>query len=128
MGVFSKYHRFREAGEEANVNNVERYGKPVFSLFTTTKVFSLHHHIEITDAQGKMIYEANTKFPSIHDKTDITDAEGRHVAHMERKLLTLHESSETSWDVNVDAEDIIYLLLELSRMGRLAEYTDFARL
>ena len=91
MGVFSKYHRFREAGEEANVNNVERFGNPAFSLFTTTKVFSLHHHIEITDDQGKMIYEANTKFPSIHDKTDITDAEGRHVAHMERKLLTLHE-------------------------------------
>ena len=91
MGVFSKYHRFREAGEEANVNNVERFGNPAFSLFTTTKVFSLHHHIEITADQGKMIYEANTKFPSIHDKTDITDAEGRHVAHMERKLLTLHE-------------------------------------
>ena len=91
MGVFSKYHRFREAGEEANVNNVERFGNPAFSLFTTTKVFSLHHHIEIADDQGKMIYEANTKFPSIHDKTDITDAEGRHVAHMERKLLTLHE-------------------------------------
>ena len=91
MGVFSKYHRFREAGEEANVNNVERFGNPAFSLFTTTRVFSLHHRIEITDDQGKMIYEANTKFPSIHDKTDITDAEGRHVAHMERKLLTLHE-------------------------------------
>ena len=49
MGVFSKYHRFREAGEEANVVNVERYGNPVLSLFTSTKVFSLHHHIEITD-------------------------------------------------------------------------------
>ena len=91
MGVFSKYHRFREAGEEANVVNVERYGNPVLSLFTSTKVFSLHHHIEITDGQGEMVYEANTKFPSIHDKTDITDAAGRHVAHMERKLLTLHE-------------------------------------
>ena len=31
MGVFSKYHRFREAGEEANVNNVERFGNPAFS-------------------------------------------------------------------------------------------------
>ena len=91
MGVFSKYHRFREAGEETNVNNVQRYGTPLISLFTTTKVFSLHHHIEITDSQGNMVYEANTKFPSIHDKTDISDAAGRHVAHMERKLLTLHE-------------------------------------
>ena len=23
MGVFSKYHRYREAGEHANINNVE---------------------------------------------------------------------------------------------------------
>ena len=91
MGVFSKYHRFREAGEEANVNNVQAFGEPVCSLFTTTKVFTLHHHIDITNEHEEVVYEANTKFPSIHDKTDITDASGKQVAHIERKLLTLHE-------------------------------------
>ena len=91
MGVFSKYHRFREAGEEANINNVQRFGEPTVSLFTTTKVFTLHHHIDITNSREEVVYEANTKFPSIHDKTDITDAEGRFVAHIERKLLTLHQ-------------------------------------
>ena len=91
MGVFSKYHRFREAGEAANVNNVARFGEPDHSLFTTSKVFTLHKHIDITDAQGRVLYEANTKFPSLHDKTDITDAEGKHVAHMQRKILTLHQ-------------------------------------
>ena len=91
MGVFSKYHRVREAGEEANINNVQRFGEPELSLFTTTKVFTLHHHIDITNNREEVVYEANTKFPSIHDKTDITDAEGRHVAHVERKLLTLHQ-------------------------------------
>ena len=91
MGVFSKYHRFREAGEEANINNVQRFGEPEVSLFTTTKVFSLHHHIDITNSREEVIYEANTKFPSIYDKTDITDAEGRHISHIERKLLTLHQ-------------------------------------
>ena len=91
MGVFSRYHRFREAGEEANVNNVQMFGEPALSLFTTTKVFTLHHHIDITDEQGNIVYQADTKFPSIHDKTDIRDAEGRHVAHIERKLMTLHE-------------------------------------
>ncbi len=49
MGVFSKVHRFREAGEAANVNNVERFGEPARSLFTSTKVLTLHHRIEITD-------------------------------------------------------------------------------
>lgn len=91
MGVFSKYHRYRDAGEKANVNNVERFGEPVRSLFTSTKVFTLHHHIDITDADERVVYEANTKFPSLHDKTDITDASGNHVAHIERKFFSLHE-------------------------------------
>ncbi len=91
MGVLSKYHRFREAGEQANVNNVERFGEPVRSLFTTSKVLTLHKHIDITDDQGRIVYQADTKFPSLHDKTDIKDAEGNQVAHMERKILTLHE-------------------------------------
>ena len=91
MGVFSKYHRFREAGEEANVNNVQRFGEPVRSLFTTTKVFTLHHKIDITDDQENVVYRSTTKFPSLHDKTDITTADGKQVAHIERKFFTLHE-------------------------------------
>ena len=91
MGVFSKYHRFREAGEQANVLNVEKYGEPARSLFTSTKVFTLHHHIDITDDRENIVYQANTKFPSLHDKTDVTDAAGKQVAHIERKFFTLHE-------------------------------------
>ena len=91
MGVFSKYHRFHEAGESANVNNVERFGEPVRSLFTTSKVISLHKHTDITDEHEQVVYHAQTKFPSLHDKTDVLDASGNRVAHIERKLLTLHE-------------------------------------
>ena len=91
MGVFSKVHRFREAGEAANVNNVERFGEPRRSLFTSTKVMTLHHRIEITDGGENVVYRAETKFPSLHDKTEIYDASGAHIAHIERKVLTLHE-------------------------------------
>ena len=91
MGVFSKYLRFREAGEQANVNNVARFGEPVRSLFTTSKVISLHKHTDITDEHEQVVYHAQTKFPSLHDKTDVLDASGNRVAHIERKLLTLHE-------------------------------------
>ena len=91
MGVFSKVNRFREAGEQANVNNVARFGEPVRSLFTTTKVFTLHHRIDITDDREQVVYHAQTKFPSLHDKTDITDASGNPVAHIEKKILTLHQ-------------------------------------
>ena len=91
MGVFSKYVRFREAGEQANVNNVERFGEPVRSLFTSSKVFSLHHRITITDDREQPVYLSVTKFPSLHDKTDVSDASGKHISHIERKLFTLHE-------------------------------------
>ncbi len=91
MGVFSKYMRYRDAGQQANVNNVERFGEPAKSLFTTTKVFTLHHHIDITDENENVVYQANSKFFSIRDKTDITDMAGKQVAHIERKFFTLHE-------------------------------------
>ena len=55
MGVFSKHHRYREAGEEANVVNVERFGPPARSLFTSSKVLTLHHRIEITDGNGNVL-------------------------------------------------------------------------
>ena len=91
MGVFSKHERFREVGEMANVNNVERFGNPVRSLFTTSKVFTLHHHIDILDEAGNVAYVAETKPFSIHDKTDIINAAGEHVAHIESKVFSLHE-------------------------------------
>ncbi len=91
MGVFSKYHRFREAGEDANVVNVERFGQPARSLFTSTKVFTVHHHIDIVDDNENVVYQANSKVFSIHDKTDITDAMGRQVAHIEKKFFSIHE-------------------------------------
>ena len=97
MAVDSKYHRYRDAGERANINNVEEYGVPARSLFTSTKVLTLHHHIDITDEHGNLAYESNTKFLSIHRKTDITDAKGRQVAHIEAKVLTLHARHYVTW-------------------------------
>lgn len=91
MGTFSRFMRFREAGDEANVNNVERFGQPATSLFTTRRVFSLHHHIEIEDGYGNIKYYSRSKFFSLHDKTDVVDANDRFVAHIERKFFTLHE-------------------------------------
>ena len=91
MGVLSKYHRYREAGEQANVNNVERFGEPARSLFTSTKVFTLHHKIDITDDREQVVYQASSNFFSLRDKTDITDAAGNQVAHIERKIFTIHQ-------------------------------------
>lgn len=91
MGVFSRFLRYREAGEDPNVNNVERFGQPFRSLFTSTKVFTLHHRIEIVDERERVAYRAESRAISLHDKTDLYDANDAPVAHIERKIITLHE-------------------------------------
>ena len=91
MGVFSKHFRFHDAGEDANVNNVERFGTPHHSLYTSSKVLSLHHDIEIFDDNERVVYRSRSKFFSIKDKTDIVDASGKQVAHIESKVFTIHE-------------------------------------
>ena len=123
MGVLSKIHRFREAGEDANVNNVERFGQPARSLFTSTKVMTLHHRIEITDAGENVVYRAETKFPSLHDKTDVLDASGNRVAHIERKLLTLHErhfvtmENGTSFQISNELFHIVRDITNIEGLG-----------
>ena len=122
MAVDSKYHRFREAGEQANINNVEEYGVPARSLFTTSKVFTLHRHMDITDDHGSIVYQSDSKFPSIHDKTDITDASGAHVAHIERKILTLHErnfitmADGTSFELS---NELLHLIKDITNIEGL---------
>lgn len=91
MGVLSKYHRYREQGEAANVNNVERFGEPRVSYFTSSKVFSLHHRINIVDNSDQIVYQANSKAISLHDRTWIYDCNGTEVAAITRKFFSLHE-------------------------------------
>ena len=122
MGVFSKVHRFREAGEDANVRNVERFGEPRRSLFTSSKVMTLHHRIEITDANENVVYRAETKLPSLHDKTEIYDAAGNHVAHMERKLLTLHQRHYITMDSGIAFElstELFHLIKDITNIEGL---------
>ena len=122
MGVFGKVNRFREAGESANVNNVERFGEPARSLFTTSKVISIHHKIDITDAEGNIVYQASSKFPSIRDKTDITDAKGNPVAHIEKKILSLHERHYVNMADGKDFEvsnELFHLVKDITNLEGL---------
>ena len=91
MGIFSKYNRFHEAGQQANVNNVERFGEPAKSLYTSSKIFSLHHRIEVVDDAEQVVYRAESKVISLHDRTEIFDASDNLVAKMWKKIFTLHE-------------------------------------
>ena len=122
MGVFSKHHRFREAGEEANVNNVEQYGYPARSLFTSTKVFSLHQHTDITDGNEEVVYQARSKAISLHDKTDLYDAAGRHISHIEKKLLSFHERHYVTMESGLSFElsnELFHLVRDITNIEGL---------
>ena len=123
MGVFSKYHRYREAGEDANVNNVSRFGEPKRSLFTSAKFFSIHHHIDITDANENVVYRAKSKAISIHDKTDIVDAAGKPVSHIEKKVFTIHEkhmvtmADGTSFELSTELLHLVKDVINIEGLG-----------
>lgn len=91
MGTNSTFFRFHEKHEKPNRNNVSRFGEPAYSLFTSTRYFTLHHHIDVTTADGNVRYSANTKYFTLHDTTEITDSDGKYISTIRRKLLSLHE-------------------------------------
>ena len=122
MGIFSGIERFHEAGQGTDENNVSEYGEPHHSLFTSTKVLSLHHDIEITDNSGSVVYRARTKFPSLHDKTDITTASGEQVAHIESKLFSLHERHYVTMADGVSFElsnELMHLVKDITNIEGL---------
>ena len=123
MGTFSKHHRFREAGQAANVHNLERFGAPVRSLFTSTKVLTLHHKITITDAEENVVYRAESKFFSLRDKTDIFDAADNLVAHIERKIFTIRQrhyvsmADGTSFELSNELLHLIKAITNIEGLG-----------
>ncbi len=91
MGFLSKIQRFHEAGERPNEESLGQFGEPARSLYTTSKLMSLKRHIDITDDQERIVYQAESKVFSLRDKTDVTTADGQPVAHIEKKPISLHE-------------------------------------
>ncbi len=91
MGLFSGIHRYREAGEPTDIDNLAEFGEPAYSLFSSSKVFSFKQEIDITDEQGNLKYHSESKVFSLHDKTYLTDAFGQEVAYIYRKALSLRE-------------------------------------
>ncbi len=122
MGFMSSIHRFHEAGEQPNVNNVAEYGEPVHSLYTTSKVFSLHSKIDVTDDQERPVYHVSSKPISLHDKTDITDDQGNFVAHIERKLFSLHQRHYVSMHDGLQFElstELFHLIKDITNIEGL---------
>lgn len=91
MGFFSSFQKYHDAGKGPNEDYVERFGVPARSLYTSSKIASIHQQIDIMDGNEQIQYQSKSKFFSLRDKTDITDANGSQVAHIEKKIFSLHE-------------------------------------
>lgn len=83
--------RYHGSGNDSDVRNLMDFGTPAKSLYTSSKIFTLHNQIDITDESEAPVYQARSKVFSLHDRTQITTADGRLVAKMHSKLLSLHE-------------------------------------
>lgn len=117
-----KHQRYKKPGEGADIRNVEEFGEPVKSLYTSSKVFTLHHRIEITDEEDNVVYRSETKFPSLHDKTEIYTADERHIAHIESKLISLHERHFVDMDNGksfVLSNEIMHIIKDVTNIEGL---------
>ena len=122
MSTFSKYHRYHENGQDPNVNNVAAFGRPARSLFTSTKLFSFRHHIDVTDNAGNVVYQAQSKVMSFHDKTDLYDYRGTHIAHIEKKLFSFHERHYISMSGGLQFElsnELFHLIKDITNIEGL---------
>lgn len=127
FAVSRAHQRYREPGEAIDARNFAEYGEPLKTLYTSSKVMTLHHRIEITDEEGNIAYRAETKFPSIHDKTDIYDADGNHVAYIERKLVSLHEIHYIDMDNGKSftlSNEILHLIRDVTNIEGLGWVID----
>jgi len=122
MGTFSKYHRYHENGQDPNVNNVASFGHPARSLFTSTKLFSFRHHIDVTDNAGNVVYQAQSKVMSFRDKTDLYDYRGTHIAHIEKKIFSFHERHYISMSGGLQFElsnELFHLIKDITNIEGL---------
>ena len=77
---------------------------PVISLYTSKKVFSMHHHIDITDEAGNIVYQSKTKVISLRNFTEVFDASGVCIATIKQKLFSWHLCYCVSMDDGVEFE------------------------
>ncbi len=90
--ALKKRQRFHQNGTDVDQRNVENYGVPVRSLYTSTKVMSIHHKISVTDDAGALVYRADSKVLTLHDYTTLYDNADRQIGTIKKKFFTIHET------------------------------------
>lgn len=89
--ILTKHSHYHSHKEDINPLVVQQYGQPQNTLYTNSKLFSLHQIIQISDKDDNVIYKAKSKVLSLHDKTWLYDNNDKQIAYIYRKLFTLHQ-------------------------------------
>ena len=82
--------RYHEAYGDVDELNLEEFGTPAKSLYTSSKILTLHNEINITDDNEYQVYQAKSKIISFRDYTEVKTFDGRLVAKITRKILSFH--------------------------------------
>ena len=118
-----KVARYSEKGSAPDERNVSEFGVPAKTLYTSTKVVSLTHYIEVSDEADTLLYESNSEFFSLRDKTDITRADGSMVAHFEKQLISLRQrhfvtmANGTEFELSTELLHLIKDIINIEGLG-----------
>ena len=122
MSKDSKIERYHGKGVGLNEKNIEKYGYPLYSWYSSRKVLSASQRIEVTDGEDHVLYMSESKPLSLLDKTVITDADGREVARFERKAGSIVEKHILTMSSGME------LLLEKEPLHIIKEITNIRHL
>ena len=82
--------RYHQAYDEVDELNMEEFGTPAKSLYTSSKILTLHNEINITDDNEYQVYQARSRVISLRDYTEVKTFDDRLVAKITRKIFTFH--------------------------------------
>ena len=122
MSRNSKIERYHGQGEGVNEKNIERYGYPKYSLYSTRRILSRKQQIEVTDEDGNVLYMSESEPMILLDKTLITDADGNEVARFERRPNVIREKHVLTMSSGME------LLLEKEPLHIIKEITNIKKL
>lgn len=91
MSKKSKHLRYTEAGEEMNEFNFEKYGKPLHTLYSSSKVMTIHKKMSIINEKDEVIYSSDSKVWTMHDRTFVYNSSKQKICTIRRKFFSLHE-------------------------------------
>lgn len=117
-----KSQRYHEPDSRIDERIKDDFGDPVRSLYTNSEIFTLHHDIDITDENEKVIYHAKSKFFTLTDDTVIERYDGKKIADIERKFFTIHAvhyinmHDGTSFTLS---KELFHLIKDVTRIDEL---------